>query len=315
MKKITLLCLMPIVLAGCGKDPTPATGSGAYKKWSYYVPVQAPAVAMAQFATFDKFETTNDPTFIALAMAAGKYDIVVAPTNVGMNAMKSANAPYKLLATITFGNFYIASTGNDDDIVMDADDYIVSFQPAGIPNKVFHYCYGTGLDSGIHYVTNNLAAQTCLETGKNSGDGNADVDYVIIAEPSLTIAKSNNANVEIYQDLQNKYYTKSGGSLITQASIFVKNTLKSKDVKEEFLPILKSSIEGFIETPSKLKKAMEKVEGAQSIFGVTPEVAQEATKNGNRMGLGIKESKTILEDTNKFLEIIGAPQATNEDIA
>ena len=315
MKKITLLCLMPILLAGCGKDPAPATGIGAYKKWSYYVPVQAPAVAMAQFATFDKFETTNDPTSIAPAMAAGQYEVVVAPTNVGVNAMKSANAPYKLLATITFGNFYIASTGNDDNELMGPDDYIVSFQPAGIPNKVLHYCYGTGLDSAIHYVSNNLVAQTCLETGKNSGDGNADVDYVLIAEPSLTIAKSNNSNVEIYQDLQNKYYTKSDGSIITQASVFVKNTLKSKDVKEEFLPILKSSIEGFVGTPSKLKKAMQKVEGTESIFGVTPEVAEEATRNGNRMGLGIKESKTILEDTNKFLEMIGAPQVTNEDIA
>ena len=315
MKKIILLCLMPILLAGCGKDPSPATGSGAYKKWSYYVPVQAPAVAMAQFATFDKFETTNVPTLIAPAMAAGKYDIVVAPTNVGINAMKSASAPYKLLGTITFGNFYIASTGNDDNEVMGVDDYIVSFQPAGIPNKVLHYCYGTGLDSAIHYVSNNLTAQTCLETGKNSGDGNADVDYVLISEPSLTLAMSNNPNVKIYEDLQNKYYNKSGGSLITQASVFVKNTLMSKDVKEEFLPLLKSSIEGFVATPKNLKKAMQKVDNAQSIFGVTPEVAEEATKNRNRMGLGIKESKTILEDTNKFLEIIGAPQVTNEDLA
>ena len=315
MRKITLLCLMPIILAGCGKDPTPATGSGAYKKWSYLVPVQAPAVAMAAFAGLDNFETTTDPSGIPTQMVAKKFDVVVAPTNVGANAIKGAHAEYKLLATITFGNFYIAATGHDNDGIMDTDDYIVNFQPAGIPNKVFNYVYNSGFASVVHPVTNNLAAQTCLETGKNAADGNADVDYVLIAEPSLTIGLSNNENAEIYEDLQSKYYLKSGGSIITQASVFVKSSLKSDDVKKEFLPILKSSIEGYVAKPSTLKKTMEKIEEAETLFGVKSSVAEEATRNGNRMGLGIKESSTILSDTNKFLQVLGAPQFANEDLA
>ena len=315
MKKITLLCLMPIILAGCGKNDQPATGSGAYKKWSYLVPVQAPAVAMSEFATLEKFETTTEPSSIPSLMAAKKYDVVVAPTNVGANAIKNAHAEYKLLATITFGNFYIASTGHDDDGIMDVYDYIVNFQPAGIPNKVFSYVYNGGFQNVAHTVASNLAAQTCLETGKNQADNNADVDYVLISEPSLTIGLGNNENAEIYEDLQSKYYLKSGGSIITQASVFVKSSLYSDDVKKEFLPLLKSSIEGYISNPTTLKESMNKVENAKAIFGVTPDVAFESTKNGNRMGLGIKESSTILEDTNKFLQVLGAPQFANEDIA
>lgn len=317
MKKLVMLSFLPIILASCGKTPeAPATGSGAYKKWSYFCPTQAPSVAMAEFASLDKFETTSDPSLLAPAMIAGQYDVVIAPTNVGMQAIKSeSKAPYKLLATITFGNFYIAATGNDDDEIMDVSDYIVIFQPPGIPNKVFSYCYGGGFDAVAHNVGTNANAQACLELGRNDLDSGTDVDYVLVAEPSLTLGLNQNSNARIYEDLQNKYYSKSGGSLITQASIFVKNTLESKDIKEEFLPLLKSSIEGFIAKPSDLKKAMNKVTGAQSFFGVEPAVAEEATKNGNRMGLGIKESKDILTDTNKFLGVIGAPQATNEDLA
>ncbi len=316
MKKLFVLSFMPILLAGCGVSPKqPATGTGAYKKWSYFCPIQAPAVAMADFVSLKKFETTKDPSLIAPYMAAGKYDVVIAPTNVGVAAMKTGNAPYKLLATITFGNFFIASTGNDDDEIMDKGDYIVTFQPPGIPNKVFSYCYGGGFDSVVHVVGNNLDAQTVLEKGINEADGNAPVDYVLVAEPSLTLGLKQNENAKEFENLQSKYYSKSGGSLITQASIFVKNTLKSKDVKEEFVPKLKSSIEKFIETPSSLKKSMNKVESPQLKFGVKPEVAEEATKNGNRMGIGFKESKDILTDTNKFLSVIGAPQITNEDIA
>ena len=227
---------MPIILAGCGKTPGKDDPEApAYASWKYYVPVQAPAVAMAEFAQYDGFETTTQPNTIPSLMAAAQYDVVVAPTNVGVNAIKNGHAPYKILATITFGNFFVAATGNDNDEVMDADDYIVSFQQNGIPDKIFHYVYGTGLDSAIkYYAANSLAAQTCLETGVNAADSNAKVDYVVIAEPSLTAAMKVNSNAYIYDDLQSKYEGKSGGAMITQASVFVKNTLKAKERIEKF---------------------------------------------------------------------------------
>lgn len=317
MKKIVLLTLLPILLAGCGKTPvTPdEEDTPTYSSWKYLVPVQAPAVAMADFAKYRGFETTTQPSTIPSLMASGQFDVVVAPTNVGVNAIRNGGAKYKILSTVTFGNFFIASTGHDSNNIMGADDYIVSFQKNGIPDKVFHYIYGNALDSAITYVASNLEAQICLQTGVNAADDNKPVDYVLIAEPSYSAAKKTNPDIRIYEDLQSKYKNKSDGLILTQASVFVKDSLKRKAVKEEFAPALKASIQKFINKPSEIKTAMDKVQYSAPIFGITSEVAVEVTINDNRMGLGYEDAAEIKEDMNAFLTLLNAPTITDEDIA
>lgn len=317
MKKITLLCLMPILLAGCGKTPDSSTSTEAYKKWKYLCPIEAPAVAMAEFAQFSGFETTTQPGNIPSLMAAAnpKYDVVVAPTNVGVNAIKGG-APYKILCTITFGNFYIASTGKDSDGMMDADDYVVAFQKPGVPGKVLKYLYGATMLNSIDYFgTSSSAIRSCLETGVNAFDGNKDVDYVVLAEPSLTSALKLNSNAFIYEDLQSKYNMKSDGLILTQASVFVKNSLNKDDVKKVFMPKLKSSIEGYVKDSKTLKSAMNNADDPETTFGTEVSLAVEVTKKGNKMGFGFEESAKIIDDLNKFLTIMEAPTITNEDIA
>jgi hypothetical protein len=244
-----------------------------------------------------------------------KYDVVVAPTNVGVSAIKGG-APYKILATITFGNFYIASTGKDSDGMMDADDYIVGFQKPGVPGKVLKYLYGAAMLNSIDYFgASSSAIRSCLETGTNMFDGNKDVDYVVIAEPSLTSALKLNSDAFIYEDLQSKYNLKSEGLILTQASVFVKSSLKKDDVKNVFMPKLKSSIEGFVKDSNSLKAAMNKADDPEATFGAEVNLAVEVTKKGNKMGFGLKESSKIVDDLNKFLTIMEAPTITNEDIA
>ena len=138
----------------------------------FLVPTGAPAVAMAAFATYEGFETVTDPSTIVPRMANKSADVVVLPTNVGVTALVAKNVEYKLLGTITFGNLFIASTGNDDDGVMDEDDYIVSFQKGAVPDKIFHYIFGNTFDEALHYVASAQEAAGCLKTGKNLTDTN-----------------------------------------------------------------------------------------------------------------------------------------------
>ena len=72
-------------------------------------------------------------------MSAAQKDVIVLPTNVGVKTIETAQAPYKLAATITFGNFYIASLGNDDNGIMDAT--ITSFYSKIMSDKLFHYIW------------------------------------------------------------------------------------------------------------------------------------------------------------------------------
>ena len=69
----------------------------------------------------------------------GKMDLgPVIDTVNGIKAIEKG-ANYKLAASITFGNFYIASTGIDEDDIMDKDDYIVLFSMGATPDLIFHY--------------------------------------------------------------------------------------------------------------------------------------------------------------------------------
>ena len=307
MKKVILLSLIPLVLCGCKRDK--------YKGLSFIVPTGAPAIAMSAFADLEKFETTTDPSTIVPLLAKEQYDVAVLPTNVGVTAINVKKVPYKMLCTITFGNLYIASTGKDDDGVMDVDDYIVSFQQNAVPDKIFHYVYGDQFDAALHYVSGAADAAKCLKTGVNLADDSKKVDYVFLAEPALTKVLETTPTASVYADLQEQYKTKSEGLILTQASVFVKNSLDEDVVKNAIYKTIESSVNQMIKRPNKTETYMNKVDNPEVLFGVEPEYAVKTTQNGNRMGLGCKLASDIKDDINKFLTIFGVSPIADENIA
>ena len=307
MKKMMLLTLIPMVLCGCKKDK--------YKDLSFIVPTGAPAVAMSAFSGLKGFETTTDPSTIVPLLAKGQYDVAVLPTNVGVTAINVKKVPYKLLCTVTFGNLYIASTGKDSDGVMGADDYIVSFQQGAVPDKIFHYVYGNELDSALHYVSGAADAAKCLKSGKNAADDSKDVDYVLLAEPALTKVLETTPTASIYANLQEKYSAKSEGLILTQASVFVKDTLDEDTVKSAIYKTIESSVNQMIKRPEKIKSNLEKVDDPTTLFGIEAEYAVKTTQDGNKMGIGCKLASEIKDDVNKFLTIFGVDPIADENIA
>ena len=296
-----------MVLCGCRSDK--------YKGLCFIVPTGAPAIAMSAFADLEGFETTTDPSTIVPLLANGKYDVAVLPTNVGVTAINVKKVPYKMLCTITFGNLYVASTGKDEDGVMGADDYIVSFQENAVPDKIFKYVYGTELNSALHYVSSAADAAKCLKTGKNLADDSKDVDYVFLAEPALTKVLETTPTASVYSNLQELYKTKSDGLMLTQASVFVKNTLEDSVVKDAIYKTIESSVNQLIKRPNKIESNMSKVDDPATIFGVDPEYAVKTAKDGNKMGLGCKLASDIKDDINKFLTIFNVSPIEDENIA
>ena len=325
MKKLALLVAIPLVLCGCDlleklgfRKPNTddsTSSSEVYKSYKYIVPTGAPAIAMAEFSDLEGFETTTDPSTIVPLLANGQYDVAVLPTNVGVTAINVKKVPYKMLCTITFGNLYVASTGKDSDGVMGADDYIVSFQQGAVPDKIFHYVDGNDLDSALHYVSSAADAAKCLKTGKNFSDESKDVDYVLLAEPALTKVLETTPTASVYANLQDLYKTKSDGLILTQASVFVKNSLDSKDVKESFYSVLNSSVNLMINNPDAIASNMEKVDEPATIFGVEPEYAVKTVRDENKMGLGCKLASDIKSDINEFLTIFNVSPIADENIA
>ena len=316
-KLLTLLAVAAL-LASCNHQGQKENGEYSRSSLSIITPTGAPALAFYNYAGLSNFETNSVPANIVSLMAAGQKDVVVLPTNAGMQAITKANGvPYKIAATITFGNFYIVSTGHDDDGVMDATDTILLFQKNNVPDKIFHYIYGDELDDNLYYVNAvSDAATACLTAGEtfinpDTGD-NTPADYVLLAEPVLTNVLSKKSNITVYANIQEKYKEKSGDKELFQASVFISNKV-NEDIAKGFLSSLKVDIEAAIADPSKLSTGMNKAgDTAQELYGVAPQMAENVLKKNNGMGLCFKYAKENKEAIETFLKLFSINEVSEE---
>ena len=310
-KLLLTIGLLAISLTACGGNKK----TGDYSSLTIITPSGAPAVAFYDFATSDKFSVNTDPTNIVAMMNAGQKDVIVLPTNAGVSAIVNKQAPYKIAATVTFGNFYIGTLNNDDNQVMDENDTILLFQKGNVPDKLFHYVYGDKFDENIHYVSTVNDVAVAVRDGQFTDEKGTFVpNYVLTAEPSLTVMIKNydQGKISFYASIQDEYRKKADSSEIFQASVFLKNDVKEED-GEAFLSKLKTDIETVLETPSKLKEGMNKVEAPKDLFGVDPTVATGVLRGDNGMGLGFKYAKENKASIDKFLALFNIAE-TNEEI-
>ena len=315
MKSKLLLTLPLIVLTSCGGassshqtglSSSSSSASSEPKTLKIAVPAGAPAISLYKYVADEtNVEVNANPANVVsyLSASSGK-DVVIVPTNAGMNAIVKKSAPYKIAATVTFGNFYLAATGNDADATLDDDDYVVAFQQNNVPDKIFKYCYPTL--SNVHYVDAASDAAKCIISGKNESDNNANVDYVLIAEPALANALSKNANASEYANLQEVYASKSGNKEIAQASIFISNNLDAESGKA-FLAKVKSDVESFLDDPTVLEASLGNMDQTkvQSKFSAPIAMIKKMTSQNNRMGLGFKYAKDNKEAIANFCSLFG----------
>ena len=308
MKKNILLTLglLAVTLTGCGK-------AADISELTIMSPVGAPALGLYGFASSSKFETNNVPKNVKDKMTAGQKDVVVLPTNTGIQSIVDDHAPYKIAATITFGNFYIGSLGNDANGVMEATDTILLFQQNSVPDKLFHYVYGNDLNDGIHYVGSNEDVKAAVTNGffVDTSGSQMVPNYVLIAEPALSALVSQNKLTK-YADIQELYRAKSDNMDLFQASVFIKNDVE-KDKADTFLNKLKKDINAAIKDSNVLLEAMNKVESANTFFGIQPQAAANALANNNSIGLGFKKAKENKAAIDKFLSLFNIAE-TNEEI-
>lgn len=292
MKKKSLLCLLSfMLLASCNNS----------ENLTILVPTGAPSLAFYNHIDNVNFTSNNSPINIASTMTNNGSDIVVIDTIKGIDAINNG-APYKLAANLTFGNFYLASTGNDDNATLDKDDVIVSFGMGQTPQKVFELIYGNDF-TNMSYVTNVSEAATCL-ISKKTLDKASDVDYVFIAQPVLTNALSKNKDASIYANIQEEYTRITGKSLI-QAGLFIKDSVSKNDSKA-FLEDLNEDIDELLANPSLLEKYNENEEITNkftTLYGINSTLAKKTIENNNVIGLGFKYACDNKENINEFISL------------
>ena len=304
MKKYSVL-LLSLLLTSCNVD------SSSLKIIS---PTGAPTLAFYNHSNNVNYETNSTPSNIVSMMSSSSdYDIVVIDTVSGIKAIEKG-APYKLAANITFGNFFIASTGNDENKVMDKDDTVIVFGQNKTPDLLFNYIYGN--DYNVEYVTNVQDAAKCLAAGKNMITGST-VDYVFIAQPALyTILNNKEAKTygkaSVYANIQEEYKNKSGNSVV-QASVFV-NSNSDHNMVKSFLKGLENDINDVLDNPELIQSNINTEDKATSDkYGVNFAACINLLKDNNALGLGYSKAINNKENIDKFISLFNVGE-TNEEI-
>lgn len=310
MKKI--FCILVILcLCACGNKT---------KELSVVVPSGAPSLAFYNEIDNPNFNTSDAKSILGEIRSDSGSDILVLDSVNGIKAINE-NGNYKLASIITFGNFYIASTGIDEDGVMDESDYIVLFSSGATPDIIFHYLYGNKYDNNIHYVTSVSDAAACLIKGINIMDDEKDindqpyVEYVMIAEPALSQSLSKNSNAFVYEDIQKVYREKTGLDMI-QAALFVSNRLSDDEINL-YLNNLENDVNDLLSNAEVFKNAIQanniSDEELKDIFGVASTDIVNKVLEHNTIGLGYKDAYAYKEEIDKFVALFSLDE-TDEEI-
>ena len=126
---VLTLVLSFTLLVGCNKNQD-SDGDGNQggdvvdsHVYSFIAPSGTPSLALSTL--FDnnpqvKYEIVAGANPLVAALTSGSHDFIVAPVNVGAK-LYANNQKYKLVKTIVWGNFYIASLSEIDSI----EDFLI----------------------------------------------------------------------------------------------------------------------------------------------------------------------------------------------
>lgn len=258
---ILMLLFSITVLTSCGGDKPDPTDDHVY---SFLAPSGTPSLALATL--FDNnpqvdFEIVGGANPLVAALTSGSHDFVVAPVNVGAK-LYASNQKYKLVKTIVWGNFYIASLSEITSVNDLEGKTITAFSQNSSPDimlKAVLDAYGLTDKVTIEYVDAVTTANSMMMSGQ--------AEIIVSAEPSISVLK-NKKNVYTI-DLQSEWNKLSGGSSFPQAGIFVNTELLAEDKKANtmaFIDKVLSKVEDY-KNPSVLAASAVKIDTSFETVG------------------------------------------------
>lgn len=264
---VLTLLLSFTLLTGCNNeneqggegDQTPDT-----HVYSFIAPSGTPSLALSTL--FDNnsqvtYEIVAGANPLVAALTSGSHDFVVAPVNVGAK-LYANNQKYKLVKTLVWGNFYIASLSEIDSVEDLEGKKITAFSQNSSPDimlQVILEAYGLKDKVTVEYVDAVTTANSLLMAGQT--------EIIISAEPSISVLK-NKKNIYTI-DLQAEWSKISEGNAFPQAGLFVNTTLLADDKKantEAFIEKVLEKINDY-KTPSVLAASAVKIDTSFETVG------------------------------------------------
>lgn len=207
MKKALQFVLAAFLLTGCSSTATSAATASASAETTVEIPADisilaptgAPGYSLVGLAAEGIGDLTlvdgSDVLQAAFVSETPEYDIIIAPTNLGVKLASAGSTTYRLAAIVTTGNLYIV--GTEDTDLESADTSIAVFGETAVPGLVYSSLFADTEMTETWY-SSVTEAQTALLSGQ--------ADCALLAEPAATatIAKANENGVTLTKlaDLQ-----------------------------------------------------------------------------------------------------------------
>lgn len=303
MKKLIAILMAAVMTAGCAASSEPAAEPTAEAVGlKILAPTGAPAYALVPAVGTDG----NDVTFVdgsdvlqaAFVSAEPAYDVIVAPTNLGVKIASAGSTSYRLAGVVTTGNLYLVGT---DENVLTSGGTLALFGEGAVPGLVYRHLFPESSMEEVWYSSVQEAQAALLS-------GNADA--ALLAEPAATaaIAKAAENGTELKKicDLQELW----GENGYPQAGLFV-----SEEAYEEKGASCKALMDSIISYADEVRDgtadlaADVEAAGADQ-FGGTP--AAMAAKAYTGMGINPYYADEDTENLKAFLSLFNV--TLNEDV-
>ena len=194
------------------------------------------------------FDVQSDPSVVLAGLINGSIDIAALPTNAAANAYNKTNGGVQIIAINTLGVLYLVTNNIDVASFNDLEGKTI-YCPAQNPFFITKYLVeANNLSDKITIDSSTYATADALRAAVIAGS----VDYAVLPEPMVTIAKSSNANLKTTLDFTTEWNKVSGGKQLVQGCVVVRTEFLNQypgSVKA-FLKEYKSSIEALNNDPT-----------------------------------------------------------------
>ncbi len=315
MRKSCLTALFALLLAGCapGADPAPAsaapeatpeataepeqtaeTVSYDFSELKMIAPTGAPALSLLPvMKESENITTVSGPENLQAALAAPEpeYDVIIAPSNLGVKLAGAGKTDYRMLAVVTWGNLYLVGDSED---ALAKEGKLALFGESAVGGLVFKSLYK---EEDITPEITWYAAVTDAQAALLTDEANA----ALLAEPAATAtiakAKESGKELKIIADLQKEW-----GNGYPQAGLFVRAEAyeENKDLYDALVDTL-AAYAGNVNTedPAALTADLDAV-GMETLGMPSSAIV---SKVWDRMGVRIVRACEVEAELTEFLSL------------
>lgn len=237
---------------------------------------------------FEKFAT---PQNLLPKLVKKEIDLAFLPVNVAAKVFNTANKNIVCLAVTGNGNIFLITKDTKVNKISDLSGKKVQVAGQGAtPDYLFRYLLQQNEINDneifLDYSVPNAQIAAQLISGK--------IDYAVVPEPFVTIAKTKSKDVRVAVDFQQEYKFFSDGNQNYPLTVMIARkefAQNNQEIIDKFLKEYEKSLEWTLKNPAAAGKLCETLD-----FSLAANVVAKSIPNSNYTFIRAVEAKTQIEE-------------------